>query len=176
MATDIELITLAKSILDAGLAALSISATVKRGNQPTQQGFVGGPGVYIWPIDGDKYGFQSRDDKYDSTAGHIVHTERYRCETPFQFTCIALTGDNTFTSGDLAFNCAALLQSDAAIATMQAADVAVLRVSQVRNVPFLDDKNVYKHSASFDVVFTHHREIVGTVPAIETITFNADRV
>ena len=177
MATEVELFTLVKGILDAGLAAQSLSSiVVKRGNQSTQQGIVNGPAVYFWPIDGVKYGFQGREDKYNSTAGTFTHTEKSRHETTIQFNCLATTGDNQTTSADIASICAALLQTESAIATMVSADVGVLRIGNIRNLVFLDDQNNYKHSASFDAVFVHHRKLIATVPAIESITFNADRV
>ncbi len=64
--------------------------------------------------------------------------------------------------------CAAIIQSDSARKTLLMQGVGILRVTDVRNPYFTDDKDNFEASPSFDFVLTHRQTRMSTDPIIDT--------
>lgn len=163
------LFTNIKAVIAAGLPAAGFDAEVVQSYQPTQQGVSKGIVILINKVPGDiRYGHPQKKDEWD--GAQMVHTERQFYESTFQVNALAPQDPmkpELPTASDVLNRVAAILQSDAAIAAFKQNSLAVLRVRDVRNTPFIDDKDRNEFSPSFDFTLTHEQVIISTSPVVE---------
>lgn len=101
----------------------------------------------------------------------MVHTETQQYETTFQFSALATQNPATptqYTASDVVNLIASILQSSVTIAALQAHGVGIERITDVRNPYFLDDRDRYEASPSFDVTVTHKQVVVTTTPIVRS--------
>jgi hypothetical protein len=177
---DNDLIRLFRPIIIAGLADRGIEdATVKQAYQPTQQGINTNPCVYFFKVGDRRYGFLKRSDVWDEDESVMVHTERQRYETTFQINALVRQnpGDTAgFTASDIVNIVSDILQSDSTIKILQNAEVGILRITEVRNPYFMDDRDQFEASPSFDFVLLHNQDYITTTPIVERTEFGIYRV
>lgn len=167
------------AVMRAGLDANGLSnVKVKQSNQPTNQGANTAPTLYLDKIPGDKrYGFLRRTDEWvdDVDPPFMRHIEAQVYESTFQFTALSIQNPadvTQLTASDLANWAASIIQSDAARLALQAKGIGMLRITEIRNPYFVDDKNRFEASPSFDFTLTHEKVIISTSPAV--VTYEAD--
>lgn len=169
---DNQIIALVVQILIAGEATAGIAGTpIAAAFQPSRQGVNTPPTAFIFKIADHRYGYIQRSDKWDANNQQMVHTETQQYETTFQISALATQNPATptqLTASDICNLCAAILQSDAAIATFEAQGVGIERVTDVRNPYFLDDRNQFEANPSFDFVLTHKQIITSTTPIVQS--------
>lgn len=83
---------------------------------------------------------------------------------------------NQLTASDIVRSVRSVLQSSATIDLLQKAGVGILYVRQIRNTPFVDDRERNEYIPSFDFALTHNDVFIAPLEAIETVEFNAVRV
>ncbi len=162
--TDNELIQIFLPIITAGLTADGFTGvTTIAANQPTQQGIPTGPTVYFYKVADRRYGFLQRTDVWDAMTSTMIHTEFQPYETTFQISTLVLQSPltpNAYTASDLASEVAAIMQSDNTREILYNNDIGILRVTDISNGYFVDDKDNFEASPNFDFVLTHFRERV----------------
>jgi hypothetical protein len=154
----------------AGIPGLPL----KQAFQPTQQGANTQPTAYLYKIGDEPRGWPYREEVWDEPNSRMVHRELQKYETTFQFSALATQDPKTpqqYTASDILNLVRYCLQSAAAIAAFEAQGVGVLRVGQVRNPYFMDDRARFEASPSFDVTFTHTQVITSTSPILTTTEF-----
>lgn len=168
--TDNSLIQLFLPIIQAGLAADGFTTTVVRqSNQPTQQGIPTVPTVYFFKVYNRRYGFLGREDVWDPLSSTMVHNECQYYETAFQVSALVLQNPSDLTiptASDLVNEVACIMQSDATRAILNASGVGILRVTDIINPYFVDDRDNFEASPSFDFVLTYQNVRVSTSPQI----------
>lgn len=177
---DNDLIRLFLPIINTGLTNAGYTGvTVKQGNQPTQQGVNTNPSVYFYKLYDKRYGFLRRDDEWDLDNDTMIHTEIQLYETTFQIESLVRQIPLTpyqYTASDLINEVAAIIQSDYARQILTSSNVGILRVSDVRNSYFTDDRDQFEAIPSFDFTLTHRQTRVSTDPVIESVEFDIKRV
>lgn len=182
---DNALNALIKSVIGTGLTAMSIGGvTVAQNYQPTTQGAVSGASCYFFPVGPKKrYGWLERDDVWvpnvNPSLSKMVHSETQWYESMYQITCLKIQDPadvSSMTASDLANAVASILQSDATRATLVAQNVGVLRITDIRNPPFFDDKGRNEYAANFDFTLTHEGTIVSETPIVEEFELDVYRV
>lgn len=173
---DNAIFTLIISILTAGEATAGISGTpIAQSFQPQQQGVNSEPTAYLHKLFDRRYGTVFREDVWDSDTSTMIHTETQQYETTFQISALATQNPATpsqYTASDICNLCASILQSSAALTTLQANQIGIERITDVRNPYFQDDRGQNEASPSFDFVITHKQIITSSVPIITSTTFN----
>lgn len=152
---------------------------VKQSNQPTQQGINLAPTVYFFKIGDRRYGFLYRKDDWIEETEQMIHTEIQQYETTFQISSLVLQkplNPYLYTASDLINEVAAILQSDRSRAILMSADVGILRVTDVVNPYFVDDRDQFEASPSFTFVLTHKQTRVIEGPVINSFEYNIKRV
>lgn len=107
-----------------------------------------------------------------TTIAGEVHTEVQQYETTFQMSSLAVqdpSNANQRTAADLLNYAAYALQNQDFIAAIEEEGVGILRITDVRNPYFMDDRDRFEASPSFDFVLTHKQIIVSQTPIIEKI-------
>lgn len=178
--TDNDLIRIFLPIIQDGLAADGYRrVTVKQGNQPTQQGINTLPTVYFYKLFDKRYGFLRRDDTWDSINEIMVHTETQQYETTFQIEALVLQNPkntNLYTASDLVNEVASIMQSDSTRGILSSNDIGILRITDIRNPYFKDDRDQFEASPSFDFVLTYAQTRVTTSPVITSYDYDIERV
>lgn len=179
---DNQLIAAVVAIIRAGLTAAGTpysTAVVLQSFQPTQEGVPSLPSVFLHKIGDHRYGFLEREDIYDEDNNVFIHKETQIYETMFQITTLVTqdpANTSAVTASDLANRVAAIMQSDSTVKTLLDSDVQILRVTDIRNPYFTDDRDRNEANPSFDFTLTHKQVIITSTPVIESVEVNFDRV
>ncbi|WP_422930138.1 phage gateway protein [Singulisphaera sp. PoT] len=158
------------SAVIAGEAVAGIPGTpIKQAFQPTLQGANTQPTAYLHKIGDRRVGSPRRSDVWDQENGVMLHTELQKYETTFQMSALATQDPKTptqYTASDILNLIASILQSSTTIAAFEAQGVGILRVAEVRNPYFLDDRMQNEASPSLDFTLTHDQVVASAVPVI----------
>ncbi|OWK42195.1 phage gateway protein [Fimbriiglobus ruber] len=172
---DNALIALVISAILAGESAAGLPDTpVKQAFQPTAQGVNTQPTAYLYKLYDHRVGFVARSDVWDKAGGFMVHTETQQYTTTFQISALATQDPKTptqYTASDILNLIASILQSGVTIATLEAQDVGILHIDEVRNPYFLDDHQRNEAAPSLDFTLTHKQVITTRSPAIGEYQF-----
>lgn len=154
----------------AGIPELPVSQAF----QPTQQGVNKAATAYMHKLGDRRIGSPYRADVYDPVQSLEIHTELQQYETDFQFSVLSTQdpSDTTQkTASDIVNLIAYILQSSATIAALEARGVGVLRIQEIRNPYFKDDRDRFESNPSFDITFTHKQIISSSIPILQTTEF-----
>jgi hypothetical protein len=177
---DNEIYPLLISTIEAGLIPYGLSTTeVWQKNQPTQQGILYTPQIFLTKIADHRYGFLGREDRWDSLDSKMIHTEEQVYESTFQVNALSIqdpTNQTQITAADLVNITAAILQGDQGRETLRAGGLGILRIMDIRNPYFKDDRNQFEASPSFDFTVVHDQTVISQSPVVDTIVFNIARV
>lgn len=180
---DNQLIAIIIDIMRTSLAAQGYvddtAIAVKQAFQPRNQGVNLGPGLYLYKNGDHRYGYLKRESKYISPPGIMQHIETQFYETTFTFEGLKIQdpADTTsVTASDMANLAAAIMQSDATRATLKENGLGILRISDVTNPAFMDDKNRFEYSPSFNFTIEHDQVIISEDPIATDIIINIERV
>lgn len=175
---DNQLIQVFLPAINAGLVAYGYTGvTVIASNQPTQQGIPTGPTVYFYKLSDHRLGFLRRFDTWDGVS--MVHTEEQQYETMFQVNALVIQSPSTpnqYTASDLVNDVCFIMQSDATREILYNNGISILRVTDVTNGYFVDDKDNFEASPSFDFTLSYTRTRVSTSNVIDHIELDINRV
>lgn len=130
---------------------------VARSYQPDNEGRETGPIVYINVISSNRYGWQSRKDRFDIPSGELFSDESQWIRSTYQFT--SLSPIESPSSGDLSNVCAMIFNSRSVIESLMSQGVGIERITDIRQPYIKNDRNQFEMTPSFDVIFTHQRKI-----------------
>jgi len=180
---DNELNILIKSVIDAGLVMRGFTGNtaipVKQSYQPTNQGADTEPTIYFHKLPDHRYGYLKRKSVWDRDQQKMIHTEEQWYESTFQINALATQNPKNvtqLTANDIVNIVASIIQGDAGRGAFQTAGVGILRISEIRNIPFVDDRERFEYEPSFDFTLTHAQVIISESPVITTEEFNIKRV
>ncbi len=134
------------------------NVTVKQSNQPTQQGLTSNPTVYFFKVSNKRHGYLGRNDFFNGSSQNMNHIESQYYECTFQVSALVLqypVTPNQFTASDLVNEVASIMQSDNTRAILNSSGVGILRITNFMNPYFIDDKDNYEASPSFDFTLTY---------------------
>lgn len=179
---DTEIFTNIIDVLKAGLTANGQGdVAVKQNYQPTNQGPNLGKTLYLDKLPGDKrYGYLKREDHWDEYEQVEVHTETQIYESTFQLTGLSIQdpklGAAQKTASDLVNLAAAILQGDAGREALRIRGLNIYRIESIRNPQFVDDRDRFEASPSFDFTLQHEQVIISQSPVVEDISLDIERV
>jgi len=169
---DNQVIKVLYSILRAGLTEYGFPlVALKQSNQPTQQGVNRLPTVYFFKVSDRRYGFLKSEDKWNADTQVMVHTESQTYESIFQLSALAIQDPkdtDSITASDLVSYAASILQSDLTVQALLAEGIGILRITDIRNPYFKDDRDQFEASPSFDFTLVYDRTRVTQSPVLES--------
>lgn len=177
---DNQLFQLFLPILQTQLPLYGIlGAIAKQTNQPTMQGVNTQPTVYVYKVSDHRYGFLHRSDFWNVAQSQMIHTETQQYETRFTLSALVLQNPltpNQYTASDVVNTCAAIMQSDSTRIILAQSNVGILRIEDVSNPYFTDDRDNYEASPSFDFILTHRQTRTTTDPVVNSFEVNINSV
>jgi hypothetical protein len=173
---DNQLFQLILPAIGSGLFARGIAGvTIMQGYQPTRQGAPTEPVVLLTKLPDVPRGHTKRDSVWDRGASVMRHVEEQVFESTFQVNALAIQDPadvNGLTAADLARATRAVMQSSTVLDLLYNAGVGILRVGEIRNTPFVDDKLRNEYNPSFDFTLTHTDAFTSTDPVAESVECN----
>jgi hypothetical protein len=173
---DNALIRLIRETIIAQEAIAGIPGTpIAQAFQPTQQGVKKVPTAYIYKVGDRRRGYPERTEFWDEDEEEMIHTESQWYETTFQISALSIqdpADTDQLTASDIVNQIAYIMQSETTVDALQAQGVGVLKVNDVDNPYFTDDKDRNEAAPSFDVVVTHKQIVTTVSPVLLSTEFN----
>lgn len=177
---DNDLIALFASQLDAGLAAAGLANyAVTQNYQPTQEGVPSGPFVFFEKLFDKEYGWPIASDYWmadvappGSQLPDFSTPEQQWVESTFQVTPLVLQDVSDLsipTQSDVAHLLKQYLNARQVMAVFRASGVSVLRITDIRNPKFEDERGLFEANPNFDVILQHKRVLDFRVPGSNTV-------
>jgi len=167
-------------ILSSGLVALGVSGIlIKQSYQPRQTGVEISPTLYIHKIQAQRYGFPGRKDTYNSTNRNFDHQESIWRNPTWQVDGLSTQDPNNIqqlTASDIVEAAADVLQQSATREALLQQDIGILRITNIREMYFVDDRERHEQRPSFDFTLTYRRVFSSTVPPVLSQVCNVRRV
>jgi hypothetical protein len=168
--TDNSLIQIFLPIINAGLIADGFTGvTVKQANQPTQQGIDTGPTVYFFKVSSKRYGWLGRNDVWNPNTMQMQHFESQYFESAWQMQALVLqdpTTPNQYTASDLISEVSDIMQSDNTRAILNSSGIGILRITDITNPYFTDDRDNFEAIPSFDMTFVYENVRTSVDPVV----------
>lgn len=178
--TDNPLFRILLLLIRDGLSAEGvINIVIKQQYQPTQQGMPSGPVIFLHKIGDYRYGYPQRKSVWDHESKKFIHTESIWMQTSFQVNALAPQDPeqpDLLTASDLLNLSAIVLQSDATRQALQRHEIGIYRVQDIRQIYFINDRQQFEASPSFDFTLTHRHTITSCVPLVDTFEQKIYRV
>jgi hypothetical protein len=169
---DNDLINLIATQIEASMASAGWNYVVIQKDAPDKQGIPTNPGVFLEKIGDHRYGHPVVKQTYRSVTDDFEETETQTMETTFQISALVIQNPNDITiptASDVANYACMYMQSRTVIANLFQQGVSVLRVLDVRNPYFVDDRERFEGNPNFDLIVTHNKTITITVAAVEKV-------
>lgn len=145
--------------------------------QPESGGVSTNMQVFVDKIGDKRYGYPRESDVWDEDTQAMVHTHLQQMESTFQISALQPKGaTESITASDLVNDIADLLQTQAAVQHFRNSGLAFIRVTDIRNSAFVDDRERNEKEPSFDFTVQHVRVKISTSPSTSTITADVKRV
>lgn len=172
--TDNQIIQIFLPIIQNGLIADGFNGvTVKQSNQPTQQGIPITPSIYFFKVYNKRFGFLGRYDKW--VMDQMQHHEVQYVESTFQIMALVLQypiTPNQYTASDLVNEVASIMQSDNTLGILNNNEIGILRITDVSNPYFVDDRDQFEASPYFDFTLVYKDDRASTTPIISEFDYN----
>ncbi len=153
------------ALIDDGFTGVK----VMQSNQPTQQGIPTAPTIFFFKVASKRYGYIGRLDEWDADAVEMVHTENQYYESTWQVSALVLQNPatpNQYTASDLVDEVSSIMQSDSTRDILNESGIGILRVQDIVNPYFVDDRDNFEASPSFDFVLTYENFRLSTNPIV----------
>lgn len=177
---DNELFKLLRDVMLSGLSRYGLTdVSVKQAYQTLPVGPDYAKTLYVSKISELRDGFVIRSDTYDLDTDDFIHTETQIVESVIQFNGWVIVEADNFdgiTAADLTNYAAEILNSDTARKQLLDANASILRISNIRVPYFLDDRDRFEASPSFDVSVMHSNTRLSTTPPVNTINSGLYRI
>lgn len=163
-------------IIDTGIADFS-DITVLRGWQPTTQGDGNTPRLLLNRASSRRYGGQGKKVEIRD-IDRLVEIESWHKEDTYQAYALVERAPDDFgyTAVDVLERLSAHLQSDSAIDAFKASGVGILRINDIAETPYENDRDEYRISVSLRFTLTYRQEMERDVPVARSIEFEKHRV
>ena len=164
-----------------GLAARGFGDVAVRQNfQPRQQGRDPESVVYLTKLYDRRHGSPGVTARLDPGCGQMTRREIQVIESAFQVMALVSErdpeNDLEHTAADLAKTVAALMQGEDFRTAIGRRGVQVLRIADIRNAPFQNERDRFEFAPSFDAILTHHDEFIARDPVIDRFDFSIKRI
>jgi hypothetical protein len=155
-------------------ALLTLNVDVRQSYQPSKQGLVKDNAIYVTKVNDTPRGYVKRDDVWIDNEMQHIETQEY--EAVFQIAPLAKLSDLSETSMDLARKAHSVVQSSSFLNVLTLNGLGVLRVTDIRNTPFVNDSGLNEYNPTFDLTLTHRTVTISTSDVVETVECVTNRI
>lgn len=174
---DNPLIELFRAQLMAAIVAAGWDYPVVQKRQPTQEGIPTQNTLFFEKLFDHEYGWPGMSSEYvaptaPATQGTYAKAEKQWVETTFQVSALAIQDPSDLsvpTASDIVNFAKRYINSRPVIYALKPVGVSILRVSEIRNPSFTDDRELFESSPNFDVVLQHNGSLTWSVSATNIV-------
>jgi hypothetical protein len=174
---DNPLIELFIAQLTAAMAGAGWAYPIVQKNQPTQEGIPTQNAVFFEKLFDNEYGWPGMSGEYVAPTppvaqGSYNKAEKQWVETTFQVSALAIQDPsnlNVPTASDIVNFVKRYINSRPVIYALKSSGVSILRIGQIRNPYFADDRDLYEANPNFDVILQHNGSLNWSVPATNIV-------
>lgn len=167
--TDNQLIQFMAAQLDAAMVASNWNYIVLQKDNPTLEGIPSAPAVFFEKLFDHAYGWPIEDLEYNKPpVDNYSDNETQLLETTFQISALVIQDPSNLnlpTASDVVNYLNLWLRHWVTLQQFRTQNVGILRVTQIRNPWFEDDRHRFEAHPNFDLVLTHQNVLTMTVPA-----------
>lgn len=173
-----DLYSLVRATLLAGLTGTYAGTIVRPIYQPLTIGTPSTPQITMQNVlPGKRYGALGRNVVQPSSGtGDMVNQQTQWWETTLQIGATARRNPETVdfltlpSAVDICKRASDILQGDAGLAALAVQRVRPLRITDIRNVQFVNESDQYEAMPSFDITFVYPQVIDSTTPPVDRYT------
>jgi hypothetical protein len=170
--TDLELLALVQNQLSAAQVAAGYNYVIIKAAQPTQQGTPSASSITFkkkWDI---AYGFPQTSESFDSVNNIFTEITTQYVESYFEIGAFIneIPGEYSPTGSDVIGMLQLYLSSAANLRILSANSAGMLRIRELTNLYYDNDKSQYQALPTFEWVITHQKVINNTAPFTSTVT------
>ena len=154
---------------------------ISQSNQPTMQGAQFKGGIYFYKLKDYRYGFPFWRQRIvlDPPPGVIYQDTIQNYETTFQISAWSIqnpANDSSLTASDILNYASEIFSEDNTIQSLQAQNIGIIRITDVRNPYFKNEYDNWEASPSFDFTLLYQRSSTTQVPISQKINIGIYRV
>lgn len=167
--------TLLELLSEQGMQGVTVATSYQADNQ----GRVTTPTLYYFKVMDNRAGWQGRTNSYDPDTGKVTVEQRQWIRSTFQIQGLASFDKNDLyqdTAEDLTRMAAMLVQSESFRLALRAKGVGMERVTEIRSPQFVNDRDQFQASPSFDFTVSRQDRIIQQSPVLEAVEINQTRV
>ncbi len=176
--TDNELFRILLLIIRDGLAVDGINdVTVLQAFNPTQQGVLTSPAVYLSKLYDYRYGWLYRDQS--NVPAGIQCEQTQQVETTFKISALVIQNPltpNQYTASDLVNKVTMILGSIENVEYLATLGLGILVIKQVGNDYDVDDRDQFEASPAFNLTISHKNTRTILVPRVQSVESVIGRV
>jgi hypothetical protein len=169
MYTDNQIIQIFLPILKAGLTSYGFeNVPVVQANQPTMEGINTEPTVYFYKVANVFHGFPGWQDNWDGES--MKHLDEQQILATFKIFALVLqfpSTPNQYTASDLVNAAASVFQSQNTVAQLKKSGIGILKISNIDNPYFADDRDQYEATPSFDFILSYKNSRILTESIVQ---------
>lgn len=157
----------------------SLTVEFKQNYQPTQQSRKNAATVYFKKLFDHRYGYRSNRSEWNEDLQVMQRIEEQVIESTFQFAVtmnIDPNDETAYTHSDVLKLVASVVQSPDFIKELYKNGLQVLRVMDIRNTPYQNDRDNFEDNPTFDVIITHTDTFIDGVPVVTKFVSSIHRV
>lgn len=171
--TDNELIAAFIPEISSRMTTYGVPVIIRQSFQPVGQGAETLPTIYLFKIGDKRIGQPTRVNTYNTGLAQMVDDDVQLVESTFQFTGLVRQTDASAATASDVVNIAAMIVGGAEfINAMRLVGAGVLKVGEVRNPYFTDERNQNAASPSFDLTLVYNRTLTRNGKVLSSINFN----
>jgi len=168
---DLELIDAVSTQLEAAMAVKWGFIVIQKHNL-TQEGIPAAPTVFFEKLFDDAYGWPMTKRTPDAENKIFTDVTMQLWEATFQISAMVRQVETDLalpSASDVAQHLKMFLQTPTVMRRLRAMGIGLLRVTNVRNPYFQDDRNQIEANPNFDLVVTYNRTISMTTPGTDKV-------
>lgn len=169
--TDNELLQLLITTLNTELVNDGFTGvTVIQAYQPTQQGILRTPTVYLSKQSDYWYAWKELTTTYDPVNGVNIVTENQDCETTFRLKASVIQdpANLTYTASDLINEVGCIFRSQPTIEAFALLRVGIIRFIDASNTYSKEDREQFEAFPAFNFTLSHERIRITKIPVIQS--------
>lgn len=168
--TDKELIIAFASPVETTMTALGTTIQIVSAYQPETQGTETTATIYFSKVADKKIGMAKILKSFNHTSNKFDKSHVQRYESTFQVEAVVRnTTASDLTNSDILNMVAIIMNTDEYIQTIASSGVKILRITDIRNPYFKDEREQFQAMPSFDFTLVYNRAIISTVQKVSLI-------
>lgn len=166
------------ALVGEGIAESFPEVKVRRVYQQSAQSIGEDPQVTLFRLGSHKVGSLGKSQKWNEDRESMIQTETWRQELTIQAGAIVAqsAAEDAVTAADILEMLTVWLHGDIALEALRKAGIGILAITDLREIPFRDDREQYSINTNFDFTLTYTQSRERAIPVATSIERKVYRI